>query len=521
MTAGTRIVMENTREVTQFRGSFSGYERDCMFHNPDSEVGKFFNLAYAYGLDFDDDGRAAAAADIDGDGDLDLVLFGLQGLRLVENRMPPRHFARIRLEATKTHREALNAIVKVTAGGVTQQDHVKSTDGFMSQTPTDVHFGLGDAAKIERLEVIWPSGDRQTFENVEADRLVSIREGGQPVLSALPRWPEETRPRVAPRFSLDIPAEKFEGGEAAVARKGSPVVLNFWSPTCAPCKEEMPQLNRLHAAFGKDVTFGGICVDSSDKEAARATARFFALSYPQYFGGDKLLSSFFEGGSATLPSTFIFDRSGRFRRVFLRPVTEAELAAELESFREESATAEDLESRGMTLMEGNRHEEALDYFLRSEKADPSRHLVYARQGDAYTALGRFQDAVDAYRKSLALAPEFGDGHYSMALVLHNLEKYEEAIPHYQACLRYLGDTYGALTSLGLAASAAGKFPVAEDAIARALRMDSKTKDAWIAKAKMHRAMGDPAKAKEALLKARESDPGDEEIRRLLQSLGGR
>src|SRR5258706_14286032 len=97
-------------------------ERDCLFFN--ARGPKFYASGHAFALDFPDDGRAVAPVDIDGDGDLDLAMLSLQGLRLMENRSPPRSFARLRLEATKGDRQAISARVRLEAGGVTQQDYV-------------------------------------------------------------------------------------------------------------------------------------------------------------------------------------------------------------------------------------------------------------------------------------------------------------------------------------------------------------------------------------------------------------
>jgi len=173
-----------------FQGSWSGRERDCFFHNTDGATDLFPNAAWAVGLDFDDDGRSAIAADVDGDGDLDLALLSLQGLRLVLNSSPPRGWARVRLKATGTHAAALGAHVTVQAGGTTQQDIVRVTDGFQSQVPLDLHFGLGDAARIDRLTVRWPSGKVEEHSDLPARRLISIVEGDTAaVVSELPRWP--------------------------------------------------------------------------------------------------------------------------------------------------------------------------------------------------------------------------------------------------------------------------------------------------------------------------------------------
>ena len=196
-----------------------------------------------FGLDFDDDGRAAAPVDIDGDGDLDLVLLSLQGLRVMENRMPRKHFSRLRLTATTTEPLALGALVTLTAGGVTQQEYVRITDGFMTQVPRELHFGIGNAEKIDRITVRWPCGTVKVYRDLPADRLLEIREDEEaPKASGLPNWPDATRPKVRAAFSFETALDRLEGGRAPLAAKGKPTVVNFWSPSCAPCKEELPRL---------------------------------------------------------------------------------------------------------------------------------------------------------------------------------------------------------------------------------------------------------------------------------------
>ena len=81
-----------------------------FFYNPNSGDG-FVEVAYSLGLDFIDDGRAFVPVDVDGDGDLDLPMASLQRFRLMENVLPraDRHFARLRLKATRSQHHALGA----------------------------------------------------------------------------------------------------------------------------------------------------------------------------------------------------------------------------------------------------------------------------------------------------------------------------------------------------------------------------------------------------------------------------
>jgi hypothetical protein len=81
------------------------------------------------------------------------------------------------LQGTRSNPLAVGARLWVTAGGLTQVGFVNGGNGFASQSSLRVHFGLGQATQIERLEVAWPAGARQTFVNLQPDRMYTIVEG--------------------------------------------------------------------------------------------------------------------------------------------------------------------------------------------------------------------------------------------------------------------------------------------------------------------------------------------------------
>jgi hypothetical protein len=83
---------------------------------------------------------------------------------------------------------AIGTRVTVYAGGMTQIDEVRGGGGYNSSSDTRLHFGLGKAAIISRIEVRWPSGQTQQFENVPSDAIYEIDEGqGTRKLIALER----------------------------------------------------------------------------------------------------------------------------------------------------------------------------------------------------------------------------------------------------------------------------------------------------------------------------------------------
>ncbi len=79
-------------------------------------------------------------------------------------------------ELEKALRRIIGAKVRVTAGGRTQVDEVRSGGSYLSQNDLRLHFGLGSAQRVDRIDIDWPSGGRQTLRNVAADRVLPIRE---------------------------------------------------------------------------------------------------------------------------------------------------------------------------------------------------------------------------------------------------------------------------------------------------------------------------------------------------------
>ena len=153
-------------------------EKNLAFRNAGDL--KFEPSGGAWGLDREGVSFGAATADFDNDGALDLVVANLDTpAGLYRNRASGRAL-QVRLVGTASNAQGLGATVTaVTPNGTTQTRYVTVTRGFLSASDPLVHFGLGAEATVSRLTVRWPSGCEQSFENLPADHLAVVTEGGR------------------------------------------------------------------------------------------------------------------------------------------------------------------------------------------------------------------------------------------------------------------------------------------------------------------------------------------------------
>ena len=82
----------------------------------------------------------------------------------------------LKLEGTKSNRSAIGARVRVTAGGMVQTAEVRSGGSYLSQSDLRLHFGLGAATKVDRVEIAWPGGGKQVEISLPVDKITAIRE---------------------------------------------------------------------------------------------------------------------------------------------------------------------------------------------------------------------------------------------------------------------------------------------------------------------------------------------------------
>jgi hypothetical protein len=122
--------------------------------------------------------RGAAVGDYDNDGDLDIVInnFGDPAMFYRNEGGNRNHWILLQLEGTRNNRFGMGAQVTLSVGGKTLYREVASAGSYLSAHDFRLHAGLGKATVIDRIEVRWPTGNKQVLDNVAGNQILHIRE---------------------------------------------------------------------------------------------------------------------------------------------------------------------------------------------------------------------------------------------------------------------------------------------------------------------------------------------------------
>jgi hypothetical protein len=153
-------------------------DRAILYRN--KGAGKFIDISESAGPGILEkhSARGAAFGDYDNDGMVEVLVNNQNEAPslLKQSSKPGGNWVLLKLEGVKSNRSAIGARVRLTAGERTQTDEVRSGGSYLSQNDLRLHFGLGAARRIGRVEIDWPSGIHQVETNLEVNRVITLRE---------------------------------------------------------------------------------------------------------------------------------------------------------------------------------------------------------------------------------------------------------------------------------------------------------------------------------------------------------
>ena len=165
----------------------SNYEEPrILYHNLGKGTFADISAGAGPGINARASSRGLAIGDLWNDGRISAVITNLNALPslLVNQVRSANRWIAIRTVGTKSNRDGIGARISVTAGTRTLVDEVRSGSSYNSSSDLRVHFGLGSSTKVNSVQIRWPSGLQEHFDNLPADSIHTLKEGsGTPVAS--------------------------------------------------------------------------------------------------------------------------------------------------------------------------------------------------------------------------------------------------------------------------------------------------------------------------------------------------
>ncbi len=310
--------------------SLNGFERNLLFEN---RGGSFESLDALSGLDSNIDARSFAFGDLDGDGDLDIVVKNLHR-KLLEcfrnDASGGRRGIYVKCRGVASNRDGIGCrLVAIGKDGRRQMAEIRSASGFQSQSPNEAYFGFGEAERVAAIEVRWPSGATQRFEDLEngrrylIDEETGIVERADAKASDSKALAGDSREDIVrdtifakPREAVDLQTGTFDTNEVFQ----SPTLVCFTTTWSSSLEQDLAELDRIRSEIeGLRVIVFFVRIDGAktDPTRFRSTAdRGFLVSSCK----TDLSSLYAQQSSVLFPSTF-FVNDGTIELDIVGPIS--------------------------------------------------------------------------------------------------------------------------------------------------------------------------------------------------------
>jgi hypothetical protein len=165
----------------------AGYQQRKIVYRNDGK-GRFTDVSERLGppVTTPKAGRGTAFGDFDNDGQIDVAIANVNDrpdlFRLTGD--PSHHWITLTLVGTSSNRDAIGARVRALTGDAQQWQEVRGGGSYLSHSDFRVHFGLGSAARVDRVDVRWPNGLEERWDDLDADKFHTLKEGSGRASSA-------------------------------------------------------------------------------------------------------------------------------------------------------------------------------------------------------------------------------------------------------------------------------------------------------------------------------------------------
>ena len=178
-------------EVDKFHLGSKYLEPRILYHNNGNGTFTDISATAGAGINAATSARGLAVGDLWNDGQLSVVIVNVYAKPslLINTVRSGNHWIAFKTVGTRSNRDGISAKITVKVGNRTLVDEVRSGSSYISQNDLRVHFGLGSAAKIDAVQVRWPSGLVESYSNLSIDTIDTLKEGSGTQVGAPPKKP--------------------------------------------------------------------------------------------------------------------------------------------------------------------------------------------------------------------------------------------------------------------------------------------------------------------------------------------